>query len=421
MTQEQVLAFLISASLGALIGLERQWEDQQAGRHTNSRAGLRTFVLWAVLGTTSAYIDKAFAYGFYPFGFGAMVVMLITHIAIGREGKPALGLTTVSTALMTFFIGSLAFWGQTRLSLVLAVSIILLLSAKHPIHRWSQCFTQEDVRLALQFMAITGVILPMAPNRSFGPYGAFNPFSIWLMVVLVVGLGFFGYMSVRLFGTKAGLGTLGVLGGLTSSTVTTLAFSRQSKQRPELTPGLALGIVSACTVMLARVAILVGAVSSKLLEQLWPALLAMCLPGVLYGAWRWVRQSPEAGVSEPPFKNPLSLKIALQFAALYALVVLFSRAALAKFGDTGLSVVSFISGLTDMDAITLSLSHMSNAQQVVAAAAANGIIIAAVSNTLLKLILALSVGGPNIRRPLLAVFGATMACGLAVWIWRTQL
>lgn len=399
---------MISACLGALIGLERQWENQHGGEKT--QAGLRTFVLWALLGTTSAFISKQFVPGFYPFGFGAMVLILLAR-AWGEQ-HPRLGLTTLSSALMTFFLGSLVYWGDQKLSTILAVSIIMLLASKSRIHEWSKNFTDEDVYSALQFLAITGIILPLAPNHDYGPFGAFNPFKIWLMVVLVTGLGFFGYVATRLLGPSRGLGTMGLLGGLTSSTVTTLAFSKQSRERPELSGGFAMAIVLASTVLLGRIAVLVATINLNLLRVLMPGLLAMAIPGGLFASWNWMKNRKNTAEA-PTFSNPMSLRIALQFAALFAVIVFLTRVGAAYFGSAGIHLVSFLSGLTDMDAIALSLTQLTTSSGLALSLAAKGIVIGALSNTILKLIFALSFGTRALKKPVALVFGATLLFGAA--------
>ncbi len=136
---------------------------------------------------------------------------------------------------------------------MLAAITMLVLGLKETSHDWTQRFTKEDIRSTLQFVALTGVVLPLVPNRSFGPFDAFNPYALWLMVVLISGLGFVGYLLVRILGARSGVALAGVVGGLASSTATTLAFSRESKAYPQFSAGFALAIVLACTIMLARV------------------------------------------------------------------------------------------------------------------------------------------------------------------------
>lgn len=412
-----LLSLLVSASLGALIGLERQWSEQRAAGDRIEISGVRTFALWALLGCVAAILSTTRSPHLFAAGFLAGAGLLLAHhFVISRAEGHTAGLTTITATLLTYLIGGLVAWERARVGVVLAVSLILLLASKRTIHRWTERFTHADVLAALQFAAITGVVLPVAPNRDFGPYGAFNPFSIWLMVVLVAGIGFFGYVAVRLLGPRTGLGALGLLGGLASSTATTLACSRQSRERPELSDGFAAAIVLACTVMLARVAVLCFVVSREAFLAVWPALLIMAIPGLAFGAWTFLRRETYGGQGHtPPIPNPLSLKLALQFAVLYALIVLLSRAARAHYGATGLQAASIISGFTDMDAIALSVSQMVSGSHLTVATATRAIVLAVLSNTVLKTALALGLASPRARRGIALVMVPTLVLGILAW------
>jgi uncharacterized membrane protein (DUF4010 family) len=413
-----MVAFLVSASLGALIGIERQWERQH--RHGDEGSGgMRTFVLWAILGCASALIARETTPVFFAVAFAVQAAILIIRPfdrSTGDAESP--GLTTTGAALLTFLMGGLVLWGHHQTAAILTAVVVILLASKDRLHALSTRFTEEDVNSALVFLAITGVVLPLAPNQDFGPYGAFNPFNIWLMVVLVTGLGFFGYVAMRVFGPNAGLATMGILGGLASSTVTTIAASRQSRDRPELSDRFAMAIVLACTIMFGRVAVLVAALNRAVFDAVLPGLLAMCVPGVIYSGWCLLSGSrgAEHRGGAPVIANPLSLKVGLKFAALYAVVILLSRAGADRFGAAGVQIVSFISGLTDMDAIALSLTRNAGPDGLPVALAAQGILIGAISNTLLKGAFALTSGAPALRRPILVVFGATILIG-GVWCW----
>ena len=420
MPQEEVIAFLVSASLGALIGTERQWDKQHREGGVAGGPGMRTFVLWAILGCASALAARESSPVFFAAAFAVFAAVLITHGWERRsDAQEAPGLTTTTAALLTFLTGGLVLWGHHQTAIVLAVLMVLLLASKQRVHAWSRHFTEQDVQSALIFLAITGVILPLAPNRDFGPYGAFNPFNIWLMVVLVTGLGFFGYLAVRIFGANAGLATMGILGGLASSTVTTIAASRQSRDYPELAGRFAMAIVLACTIMLVRVAVLVGALNREVFAATLPGLAILCVPGVLYVGWcllSGIRGAAHRG-QVPALANPLSLGIGLKFAGLYALIILLSRAGADWFGAAGVHLVSFLSGLTDMDAIALSLARNAGDGSIPAKLAAQGIVLGAVSNTLLKAAFAFSTGAPELRRPILLVLGGTALLGAAWCAW----
>ncbi|MEX1111745.1 MAG: MgtC/SapB family protein [Chthoniobacterales bacterium] len=407
---ELLKALLVSASLGALLGLERQWSGQRENPKADTIAGARTFALWGALGTLCAWFSREHHEGFFLAGFIAMVVLVSLFLFRRAQHDRDIGLTTGAVGLTTYLLGGLVFYDQVKTAVVVAVSLVVLLASKDWLHRLSSKFSRQDVYQALQFAAVTGIVLPLVPDRPYGPYDAFNPFNIWLMVVLVSGLGFAGYLAVRIFGEDRGLAMTGLLGGLASSTATTLAMSRQSRAQPETGRLCALAVVLACTVMLARVAILLGAVSPPLLGQTAPWLLLVALPGLAFAAWSWrhFQARTETVAAPAEVRNPLSLRIAIQFAILYALIVLLVRWAQAGFGGAGLYTASFLSGLTDLDAISLSLSQLQRDGDVGMDVATRAVLIAAGANSLLKAGMAVSLGSPAMRRPVALVLGATV-------------
>ena len=206
-------SLILSASLGALIGLIRQWGDQQdENKHGSSFAGLRTFVLWALIGYTSAFLSDSYA----PYCFVVALVMVAFHLVlhgISSDGRNSVGFTTTAAAVITLFLGGLVYWNHLPLAVMLAALTMVTLGLKQRIHSWTRRFTDEDIRSTLQFVAVTGVVLPLVPNQGYGPYGAINPYSLWLMVVLISGLGFVGYLLIRMLGTRSGVILTGLVGG----------------------------------------------------------------------------------------------------------------------------------------------------------------------------------------------------------------
>jgi len=408
-------SLLVGGSLGALIGLERQWDEQFRHHRTKVLAGLRTFSLWALFGVLCAWFSEAVHPFFFVAGFGAMALWLTLFLQSRNRTGTDPGFTTGAAGMVTFLVGGLVFWGMERVALVLGVSVIILLAMKPTLHRFSRGITMEDVRSALKFAAVTGVILPLVPDEALGPYGAFNPHTIWMMVVLVSGVGFVGYLAVRFLGQRNGIAVAGLLGGLASSTATTLAMCRQSKERPSESRDCSLAILLACTVMVWRVAILVGVVSMKALLALWPSLLVVSLPGAAWCAWRLFHGGSGAGDTRDVshYGNPLRLRVALQFGVLYALILLIVKAAIAHFGNSGLLAVSSLSGLVDLDAITLSLSQMVGGSSLDLVTATRGILLAILANTLVKAAFAFVYGSPALRREVMIVLGITALSAIA--------
>ena len=414
-TNHLLRSLLLSASLGALIGLERQWDDQF--RHHRSRvlAGLRTFTLWAIFGDLCAWFTQTVHPLFFIAGFAAMGVWLTLFLQSRNRGGGDPGFTTGAAGMISFLIGGLVFWEQERVAIVLAVCVIILLAIKPTLHRFTRGITLEDVRAALKFAAVTGVILPLVPDETFGPYQAFNPHTIWLMVVLVSGIGFAGYLAVRVLGQRNGIALTGLLGGIASSTATTLAMSRQSRERPSESADCALAILLACTIMPLRVALLLAFVNPRLLVLASGVLLIASMPGVVWCLWRLLQGGAGSGTSPDPtrYGNPLRLRVAFQFGALYAVIVLGVRATMAVTGNNELLLVSGLSGLIDLDAITLSLSQMTQSGSLATAIVIKGILLAILANTAMKASIAVFFGSPGLIREVVTVLGVTASFVIA--------
>ena len=414
-----LVSIIVSACLGALVGLIRQWRDQAAPEGSADFGGVRTYSLWAMLGCIGAFLGESLAPGLLTATFLLVGAHQVTAMAKTVTSTARPGGTTFASALLTVLVGAMVFWNNRQAAVLIAATTVVLLGVKAPLHAWTRKFTSDDVRATLQFVAITGVILPIVPNRNFGPYGAFNPFTTWLLVVLISGLGFLGYLAIRSLGARAGLLVTSLFGGLASSTATTLAFSRRSKDDAALSEHYALGVVVACSVMLARVIITVGVLNLDLALTLMLPFALMALPGVFYGAWLWFRrQSKNSGVTAPQISNPLSLKTAIKFALLYAVIgFLVKFISSLNLLHSSLLPLSFFSGLTDMDAISLSVTSNHTSGGVPLRLATQAIIVAAVANSLLKAGLAVSLGSRVLRREVSIVLGLTALVGVAAcWL-----
>lgn len=403
---------VVSAGLGALIGLIRQW-GEQADRQPGDFAGVRTHTLWAVLGCLGAFASEAHT----PYAFALVLLVVSAHLivqAATAHDRANPGSTSVAGAILTMFCGALVFWEETKSAILVAATTMVILGFKQRIHKATAAITERDIRATLQFAAISGVILPLVPDKDMGPYEAFNPFSTWLMVVLISGLGFAGYVAIRFVGARAGILLTGVLGGLASSTASTLAFSRRSREQPNLSEHYALAVVAACTVMLPRVLIATGLINRDFAQSLILPFAAMALPGIVYAGWVWFRRHPERQEGDTPdLGNPLSLSTAIKFAALYAAIAFAVKAIRAEGWTEGILPLAFVSGLTDMDAISLSLASDAGAQKTSFEVATRAVILAAVSNTLLKAGMGITLGSPGLKLRLAIILGLTAAIGVA--------
>ncbi|MBL9216538.1 MAG: MgtC/SapB family protein [Opitutaceae bacterium] len=409
-----MLAIVASAGLGAVIGLIRQWSEQAQDPQAEEFSGVRTFTFWGVLGCVAAFLTDRYAAAVLP----VVVAVVGVHFALRARPRPGVaagGSTTFAAALLTLAVGALVQWQHRKEAVLVSGLAVVLLGLKRPIHAWTRAFTEVDIRATLQFVAITGVILPLVPDRSFGPYGAFNPFNTWLMVVLISGVGFAGYVAMRLLDARAGIALTSLLGGLASSTATTLAFSRRSREDPAQSVHYAMAVGIACTVMLPRVLIVLGLISPALSARLVVPFALMAGPGVAYGLWTWWRLRARACTPEQPaITNPLSLLTAIKFALIYAAITLLVKAA-AELGYIahGLLPLAFVSGLSDVDAVALSVAGNLSTGAILPALAAQAVVVAAISNSILKAGLAVAFGSPVLRRHVLLLMLFIIAAGLA--------
>lgn len=394
-----------------MIGLIRQWSEQTARPDGADFAGVRTFACWSLLGCTAAFLSSRFSPAVLP----VVLLMVGAHCVFGnRAADPgaALGSTAFAASILTVLVGALVHWQRSQDAVLLSALLVVLLGFKRPIHAWTRNFTETDIRATLQFVAVTGVILPLAPDRAFGPFDGFNPRSIWLMVVLISGVGFAGYVLMRLLSARAGVFLTSLLGGIASSTATTLAFSRRSREDPGHSEPYAAGVAIACTVMLPRVLIFTSLVNAELMRHLLLPFGLMTLPGIAYSAWslRRLRRKED----QPAIGNPLSLTTALKFAALYALIGFLVKAATQSGQLQGtLLPLAFVSGLTDLDAISLSIARSLDSGALATPLAAQAVMVAAMANTILKTGLAVGLGSPTLRRHVLILMTFTLAAGVA--------
>ncbi len=410
-------AIAASAALGALIGLIRQWSEQsKAGSKGDiDLGGVRTHTFWSMLGYLGgAATDRT------PWLLPVLILAVSIHQIATRWQSAQAGHgggTSFAATLLTLLVGALVAFEQTQAAVLVTTLTIVMLGLKQPIHDWTRHFTAEDMRAALQFVAITGVVLPLVPNRAMGPFGGFNPYSTWLMVVLISGIGFVGYVAMRMLGTKSGIVVTSLLGGLASSTATTLAFSRRSREDPALSVHYAFAISTACTVMVPRVIAATAVLNPALAWSAAPGLLLMTLPSVLFAGWYAFRPTHDSSVGSPTIQNPLSLRTSIKFALLYALFAFLVKAATQLEWQQGLIPLSFVSGLTDMDAIALSMAENQKNGDVGLQLATQAVIVGAIANSLLKAGLAAGLGTPALRRPVTLVLGSTALVGLAtLWL-----
>jgi uncharacterized membrane protein (DUF4010 family) len=401
--------FGAALGLGMLIGLER--ERTRDGAQTF--AGVRTFSLVALFGAISVYAGETSGLSWIVglVFLAILALVLSAYFITAKSGE--IGATTEVSILITFFIGCLCAWDQVGIAGAITVITMLLLALKGWLHNLAKRIEPSDVEATLKFAIITLIILPLVPDTNYGPVGleVINPYKTWLMVVLIAGLNFIGYILVKVLGREHGLGITGLLGGLVSSTAVTLSFSQRSRTESNLAPVLALAILLAWTVMFFRVVIEVGVVNFSLAKSLVSgmALMGAVSLGICLILWRRGRSTETAEVESG--RNPFELGDAIKFGGLFAVVIFIASAAQAYFGDTGLYVAGALAGLTDVDAIALSMANLAQQDPASSGAAARTIVIAVISNTMVKCGMVIWLGAPSMRRTMIPITAALALAG----------
>lgn len=403
----------LALGLGLLVGLQRE-------RIGTELAGIRTFALVSVVGAVTGILSQDLG-GWVVAGALLSLTLLILlgdFAEIRKRGSETdVGITTEVALLTILLVGVLAGRGSTALATVVGGATALLLHLKARLHEFAGRLDDRDIKAIMQFALVSLVILPVLPNRTFGPYDVINPRQVWWMVVLIVGLSLAGYVAYRLLGARVGTLAGGLLGGLISSTATTVSYARRSGSSAGADRLAALAILLASTVLMARVLVELAVVAPRhLLELVWPLAISGVV-GLAMAAVVWAR-SRGGEIEGPETKNPSELKTALVFAALYVVVLLLATAAEDKFGDRGLYVVAILSGLTDMDAITLSTARMLESSTVTAEQTWKVILVAATSNLAFKGAAVAVLGSRGLLWRIALTFGIIAAANLLlVWLW----
>ena len=413
---ERLPQFLTALAIGLLIGLERE-------RKPTAKAGLRTFALVALAGAMSATLAETFAApAIIAVGLGAVAFMMIAayyhHHEAFHEWDP--GTTTIVAVIACYLLGAMTLTGFARLAVILGILATALLYFKEELGGVARRLERRDLVSMLQFAVVAFVVLPLLPDRGFGPYAALNPRHIWLMVVLISGVSLAGYVALRLVGREHGAMLLGLFGGLVSSTATTLAYSRYARSGSEFTGLAGAVIVTANLVLLVRLAVLAAITAPGILGVLGPVLAVALAAGAAVFAIGQRRNRPPQELTLPPIGNPAELRTALGFALLYAGVLLLVAWLDALVGSKGVYAVALASGLVDVDAISLTSLRLYVLGSLTPAQAATVIVLAVSANAVFKLgIVRVVGGGALLRRCLPAMMAMAAGAGLGLALFAT--
>ncbi len=401
--------------MGLLVGLERQHSQKDEPLF----AGFRTFPLITLMGYLAALGAKAGWGWMLPVAFAGVCGVAVASYVITAQG-PHKGATTEFMAMLAFLFGALTAFGYLVPAATFAVATTLLLSVKAPLHRLAQTLQEDEMYAILKFGVVTVIILPLLPDRTFGPLEVLNPRLIWWMVVLISAVSMLGYVLMRALGARQGIAVTGILGGLASSTAVALGLSAKAKTaEPSLARYFGLGIMIASTIMFLRVLVLTFVIDAQLGVKLAVPLLLPLLVGIGCGFYLWRKRSTQ-GDPKLEVKNPMELGRALQFALVFAVVLFISRAAHHFFGATGVYVAGGLAGLTDVDAFTVSAARLAHDNVLSSTTANASILLACGANTLVKGGIAATMGGAALRAVVIPVFSAVFVASVVACLLAAQ-
>jgi len=411
MENDKWLVLFLSLGLGLLVGMQRESADSKT-------AGIRTFPLITLTGTICGLLAKEFDGWIIVAGFFAIAVVIVSaNLHRIKSGEIQSGITTEMAVLLMYGIGAYLVFGEMIIAVVVTGIITVLLHFKTALHGWVDKFGQTDLRAIMQFVLLSMIILPVLPDVSYDKYESLNPRNIWLMVVLIVGISLIGYFLYKFFGSKAGVLLGGILGGLISSTATTMSYSRVAKKSEVAAKLAAFVIITASAVSLIRVLVeisIVAPLSFKIFLFPLGAELAVMVVLVFILFFQHRNEKSEMPVQQ----NPAELKGAFIFAILYGIISFLSAAVHDIFGNKALYAVSIVSGLTDLDAITLSTAKMTEQKNIDPTLGWRLILSATLSNLIFKGGMAMVVGGKYLGRMIFLLFGILLIAGVAIlFLW----
>lgn len=397
--------FLTSLAIGLLIGLERE-------RKQSAKAGLRTFALVTLFGTMTGLLSTRTGVPWLLIaGLLAVAGMIVAAYLSNPDEENDPGTTTVIALLLSYGLGAMVWYGLSTLAVMLAIGITTLLYFKPELRGFTQRLSRRDLVAVLQFSVLTFIVLPILPNQDYGPYNAFNPHQAWLMVVLISGISLAGYAALHIVGTRYGAPLLGFLGGLVSSTATTMIYAKHGKANQAMTNIAAAVIVIASMVVLLRLLVVSSVVAYGTLPGLAPLFAGGLIAGMAVSLYSWHKASKVTELYIPETSNPAELHSAIGFGLLYVAVLLGSAWMADLAGSQGLYAVALVSGLTDVDAITLSSLRLFNLGQLSEQQTVTAIAIAFLSNVAFKFGMVVFIGGRALAKPVAIGFGA-IACGV---------
>lgn len=420
---ELVARLAIAALAGMAVGLEREWSGHATGPHARF-AGIRTFFLIGAIGGISGWLlDSAAPLVAAALLLATGALIVAAYLTAAGRGAQAIDGTTETVAILVLGVGLLAGMGFLRVASGAVAVILLVLGEKDLIRRFVGRIGQEEMRAALQFAVLALVVLPLLPEGPIERLGGMEPRALWAVVLLFSGLNFAGYLARRALGDSRGYPVMGALGGLVSSTLVTLSFSRQSRQEPASALPMAIGTVAACTVLIPRVLGVTLILNPALLPRAALGLAPIFTLGVLLVLLGWKHLlEGNPGHPPPPPRNPLQFRSALLMGLGFQVVLILLREVTQRFGEAGVLASAAVLGLTDMDALTYGMNRLAEAPELVALAAM-AITLGVTVNSAFKSLLGGVLGSGPYRRlilPALLLLTAAGAGGFWLLRWTSQ-
>ena len=370
--------------LATLIGLEREQRNQLT--KYNGFGGIRTFALIGLMGALSFYLSSYSVAFFVVFAAG-LVGLVISAYILSAKGKAGIGGTSEVAAMLVYIVGVLCAMDKFVVATAVALLVLMVLHFKEVLHKLAYHIQNKELVSTIQFMIIAFVVLPVLPDVDYGPYAFFNPRVVWLMVVFISGISFASYVAIKLVGQRKGIALTGFLAGFISSTALAFSFSAESKKNQGIVSPYVLAVLVASTAMFFRVLLEVFVLNFELFKVMYLPIFIMGATGIALSFYFWRKGDSVSGAMDKDvleMESPFSIVPALKFAAFFALILLVSKFALANLGSQGIYLTSFLSGVFDVDAITLSMSKSAADGSLTEGVATIAIMIAVMTNTLVK-------------------------------------
>lgn len=411
---EQYFDLGVSLVLGLLIGTERGWEQREL-KDGSRVAGIRTFGLIGLMGGLVSLLGRQVGPLMLAIGFGGFAVVLAAVIIRDTPSPTSRGATTILALFATFILGAIAGWGGAPVIAITAAAVMtIMLGMKQSLHRWLTTIDTEEMNAAFKLLLVSAVVLPSLPNENFGPWGALNPYQLWWMVVLISAISFVGFFAIKTISAERGILLTSMFGGLASSTAIAVSFARMGHDNAKLQKMLAAGVIISSTLMAPRMIIVASAASPSLALYLAPAMILMMLTGAAAAAFLFRDSQQTIDLQGPLVNSAFSLSVPIRFGIVFALILIVVAAARQWYGDRSLYGVAALAGLTDVDAITLSLGR-NIGKGLAVDIAGRAAIIASLSNTIVKFgIVAVICGGEMRRRAALGYGALAVAAILGI-------